>query len=174
MIDKNTTDKQTTLILLFLDIDGVLNNHRMTQSGYNTIDENKCTCLNYVLRAYPNLKIVISSAWRYMILDGNMTLKGFEYMLLKSGLCCNGRVIGCTERDPHDGIAHDDAERWSQMGLKHRVDQIQTYLEDSGNPPYVVLDDLRLKIPNFIQTFPNTGLDLTHIDRIIEVIESQL
>lgn len=86
--------------ILFLDIDGVLNAHRQLPSGYCGIDRAKAEWLNAVLYFVPDAKLVISSAWRYMMLRGDMTLKGFEYLLLVHGVNCRERLHGYTEADP--------------------------------------------------------------------------
>lgn len=50
--------------LIFLDIDGVLNDHSRSSSGYCTIDSDKVELFNQILDAHPNARVVISSAWR--------------------------------------------------------------------------------------------------------------
>lgn len=60
--------------LLFLDIDGVLNNGKPTASGYCTIDYDKALLLNELLDTLPDVKVVISSAWRYLVLTRQMTI----------------------------------------------------------------------------------------------------
>lgn len=82
--------------LLFLDIDGVLNDHTRMASGYCTIHTDKGDLLNQILDAHPDVQIVISSAWRYLVTGGHMTVKGFENMLLTYGLKVFNRVHGVT------------------------------------------------------------------------------
>lgn len=67
--------------ILFLDIDGVLNNHEKLESGYCGISQPQAHHLNLILDTFPDLKLVISSAWRYMTFRGDMTLRGFEMLL---------------------------------------------------------------------------------------------
>lgn len=84
--------------ILFCDIDGVLNDHSPMMNMYCGIDKEKVNLLNRVLDE-TGCYIVISSAWRYMILGGDMTIRGFEHMLLTHGLNCYNRVIGHTPSD---------------------------------------------------------------------------
>ena len=78
--------------VLFLDIDGVLNGHeKHPDSPYTTIRPDCVRRLNRVIKA-TDCKIVISSAWRYMVLrtrknePATMTLLGFQYLLHTHGL----------------------------------------------------------------------------------------
>ena len=103
--------------LLFLDIDGVLNNHTPLESGYNGICQHRARLLNIILESVPDLQIVVSSAWRYMILEGAMTLKGFAHLLAIHGIKSHGRMHGHTEADVHPDNQpphsdRDDGTRW--------------------------------------------------------------
>jgi hypothetical protein len=112
--------------ILFLDIDGVLNDHGPMMNLYCGIDKEKVNLLNRVIDE-TNCNIVISSAWRYMILGGDMTVRGFEHMLLTHGLKCYRRIIGHTP---------SDEEVWS------RGEQISAWLSVEKYSKYVVVDDL--------------------------------
>src|SRR4051812_43157756 len=70
---------------LFLDIDGVLNNHVKMDNGYCGIDARRMRLLGQLVDRVPRVKIYLVSAWRYMILSGDMTLAGFKNMLLTHG-----------------------------------------------------------------------------------------
>lgn len=112
--------------LLFLDIDGVLNCHEdIFATGIHTIDPVKVRRLNRIVRE-TGAEIVISSAWRYMILSGAMTLDGFRYMLNTHGLDPSVKLHGCTTSDEL---------------LSTRAAQIDAYLRAFGRPAHVVLDD---------------------------------
>lgn len=133
---------------IFLDIDGVLNNHTQHANGYCGMQSASVEAFNGVLLAYPHAKIVITSAWRYLILNGSMTLRGFESMLLTHGVDCFGRVIGHTEAD--------------KTPDEPRIKQIREWLMDHEPPDfsqYVIFDDLPLgKDYGFIQTDGAKGL----------------
>lgn len=84
--------------VIFLDIDGVLNGHDFDENAQsNTIDSHKVFILNAILKE-SGAKLVLSSAWRYMIHGGAMSLTGFEYLLRSHGIMA-GRLIGATCSD---------------------------------------------------------------------------
>jgi hypothetical protein len=64
--------------IIFLDIDGVLNRHILQNNGYCGIEQPHVQALNYILAKVPEAKIVVSSAWRYMVHQQAMTLKGLS------------------------------------------------------------------------------------------------
>lgn len=67
--------------VLFLDIDGVLNGHEYDPEAKSCSINPECVRrLNRVLDA-TGCEVVLSSAWRYMVLGGAMTLSGFGYLL---------------------------------------------------------------------------------------------
>lgn len=157
--------------VLFLDIDGVLNSHTKLTSGYCGIDRDKVRTLNWILFEVPKLKIVVSSAWRYMILRGDMTIKGFEYLLLVHGVDCHERLHGHTESDPVIEPCHFDAEAWHVSGLKWRAEQILKYVREHGIERYAVVDDLPLAVPNFVRTDDAIGLSLEDAINIIRLVK---
>ncbi len=157
--------------VIFLDVDGVCNTHTPLPSGYNGIEYDKINLLNKLLDAVPEATIVISSAWRYMILRGEMTIKGFEYILLIHGLKCKNRVIGHTEADALVYEEnHFDAKPFYQLGLKVRADQIRKFIKENEVCNYVVLDDLPLEIDNFVQTEGHIGLTNELIEEAIRIL----
>lgn len=134
-------------MILFLDIDGVLNGHEQTESGYCTIEKDKVKNLNYVLNENPEIKIVISSAWRYLILTNQMNLSGFENMLLTYGLCVKDKIIDYL---PEDNKKQD------------RKELILKYIQDKQLDNWIVIDDLLLDFPKekFVKCDYKTGLDI--------------
>jgi hypothetical protein len=118
------------LRLVFLDIDGVLNSHRDVQeNGIKSINRTCMSFLNQII-GETGAQLVISSAWRYMILGGAMTLDGFRYMLQTYGLRSDAVLHGHT--------ASDEA-------IPERGDQILSYVLNAGPRGtvcgWVVLDD---------------------------------
>lgn len=96
-------DEVTMSCLLFLDIDGVLNGHtKHPGSPYNGIDPACMARLNRVLVA-TDADVVLSTAWRYQIICGAVTVRGFEFMLHSHGLIprSNGGswIVGYTPSD---------------------------------------------------------------------------
>lgn len=155
--------------LLFLDIDGVLNGHEKLPSGYCGIRHELASRFNRILDSVPDVQIVVSSAWRYMMLRGDMQVKGFEYLLLVHGVKCHNRVHGHTVADGAvcDEPDHSDVERWKLIGLKMRAAQINLYMQSVSVTTFVVLDDLPLDVPNLVQTCGETGLREPDVDRAI-------
>lgn len=89
--------------IIFLDIDGVLNNHQFNEvAGSCIIQQDSVQCLNSIMHL-TGAKIVVSSAWRYMRTGGrrgipSMTDDGFKYMMQTHGLMKDS-IIGFTELD---------------------------------------------------------------------------
>jgi hypothetical protein len=104
--------------ILFLDIDGVLNGHDWNDESQSCNIRRECVAhLNRVIRE-TGCKIVLSSAWRYIVLGGDMTLKGFGYMLRTHGLVCQrgatDLIVGCTAPDESPPNPVRDGERGRQ------------------------------------------------------------
>lgn len=144
--------------VLFLDIDGVLNDHGPQSNGYCGIQSDKVEHLNRILRECPDVEIVVSSAWRYCVLNGWCTLDGLEHLLLTHGVACKGRVLSVTgpdaeKFDPAHHAAPFDPEYWKARGLRWRVEQIREWVDDRGDVEiFVVLDDLPLDMPELVCT----------------------
>lgn len=116
--------------LIFLDVDGVLNSHKDVQeNGINSINRTCMAFLNQVI-GETGAQLVISSAWRYMILGGAMTLDGFRYMLQTYGLRTDAVLHGHTVPDE---------------AIPERGDQILSYVLNAGPTgtveSWIVLDD---------------------------------
>lgn len=125
--------------VIFLDIDGVLNDHKpvIDGTGWCGIDRDKATLLNDLLYDC-GAKIVISSAWRYMIEPETMGIRGFEYMLITHGADAYGRIVGVTPRDEAVG-GRSEGGRLAQIfhWLKEHLAEVESY---------VVLDDMDLGV----------------------------
>lgn len=158
--------------VLFLDIDGVLNPHERMATGYCGICRERAGHLNRILATVPDAHIVISSAWRYMILNGSMTLRGFEFLLLIHGVCCHGRLHGhtCADGDICEEPPHDDMEAWREIGLAMRAGQISRYVAEHGVVRFAVLDDLPIDVPNLVLTQSGIGLTAAEADKVIELL----
>lgn len=168
--------------LIFLDVDGVLNDHNPHPNGYCGMVPHCVGFLKYILRAVPDAKIVVSSAWRYLIPEA-FTLKGFEYLLTMHGGpydIFKDRVVGVTERDEaacvrlglmEEGSTLDYA--WlKENGCRVRAEQIEEYVRQSGNPPFVVLDDLNIGVRNQVQTDGAVGLSALDAVRAVQILQS--
>ncbi len=148
--------------LIFLDMDGVLNGHDYDPSAKsNTILRSCVDRLNRVLEE-TDARIVLSSAWRYMLIGKAMSLRGFDYLLRTHGVIAD-RLIGATCADEE---------------VRERGWQIQTWrrLHDHRGP-YVVIDDMDLHIKplhgdRFVQPNGQVGLSDDDASRAIELLKS--
>lgn len=142
---------------LFLDIDGVLNDHSLNAAGYCTIDFDKMKLLNSIVKL--NTDIILSTAWRYMIHSGECTIKGFENWLRCFGFV--GYIHGYTERDEI---------------IKDRSEQISKYVKDFNIKSYAIIDDLDLNISEnhqdrFVQTDGKIGITDKEVKEIKTIFE---
>jgi hypothetical protein len=132
--------------VIFLDIDGVLNNHDIDpDTGHCWIQAALAWRLNRIVKA-TRAKLVISSAWRYMVHCGAMTIKGFEYMLRTHKISAD--VVGVTVRDEE---------------IPSRGDQIKAWLSEHPEvTSYVILDDepdgMTIGDVRFVKTDGGCGL----------------
>ena len=156
-------------MIIFLDIDGVLNDHCALPSKYCGTKRECVLNFNAVLDAVPDAKIVVSSAWRYMILRGDVTLRGFEMLLLTHGVKCDGRIIGHTEADGkiEDEPSHFHPQAWSVAGLRWRKEQIYRWVKSSEIARFVVVDDLDLGMPEQVKIDGETGMTILDADEVI-------
>lgn len=152
--------------LLFLDIDGVLNAHEWDEEvKSNIIRNDKVLLLNHILRT-TQAKIVLSSAWRYLVHRGEMTMQGLEWLFRSHGILAN-RLHGITRQDTHY------TNPWQQQS--ERGKQITEYVKYCNGyvRAYAVVDDLDLGISEaghpFVRTDGKVGLTLQLADKLIEL-----
>jgi hypothetical protein len=147
--------------LVFLDIDGVLNTLRNYDWGSGPtclISPHLVKRLNRIVQL-PGIEVVISSSWRYQILHGATTVRGFQHMLRSHGLDCH--IHGHTAGD------HD---------CPIRGRQIAKYLEDVKPLSYVIIDDDTSEYLDAVHgervvfTDPATGLSDMDITRAQSVL----
>lgn len=149
-----------TMKVLFLDIDGVLNGHeKLPGSQYCGIRPDCVARLNHVLKE-TGAKIVVSSAWRYLILGGSMTLDGFGYLLTTHGLL--SEPIGHTRRDVSETVTD-------------RGRQCREWLDaHPGVTAFCAVDDMASDFAEhgipLVQTVGTLGLTADDAGRLIEVL----
>jgi hypothetical protein len=143
---------------IFLDIDGVLNRHVPHGNGYCGILPDCVEHLNTILDAVPDAVIVVSSAWRYMVLKCAMTCRGFEYLRLVCGVNFWNRVEGCTVLDED---------------VAGRAEQIRAYAEKHGAFPFVVIDDIDFAMPEQVKCDPGTGLTAELADCAVKMLKGE-
>lgn len=157
--------------VLFLDIDGVLNGHeKHPDSPYTTIRPDCIQRLNRVV-AQTECKIVISSAWRYMLFrkgrkPAPMTLLGFQYMLYTHGL------VGAVSRDLIIGHTCSDEI------VSDRGDQVIDWATDHCLEPdeWAVVDDdpMEMELGKYrdrlVRTNGKTGMTDATVRRLVKLL----
>lgn len=141
---------------IFLDIDGVLNNGNPKESGFCGFDSHCVDNFNYIIDNVKKPRVVISSSLRYLVLEGYMTLRGFEHMLLFSNIKVWGLVHGVT---------------CSERGCPGRGNQINKYISENKIDKYVVIDDMELDIGNFVKV--NGGLKKEDSYKAIKILTGE-
>ena len=153
---------------LFLDIDGVLNGHEWNEtSESNTIDYKNVLNLNLVIEK-TKCKIILHSAWRYMIHGKDMTIRGFEYLLRTHGVTSNLYIDGITESDKKISKREVQIEEY----LRYLREEFW-FKEDFK---YAIVDDLPLFFTeseiqdNFVRTDGKFGMSLFDAEKLIEIL----
>ncbi len=167
---------------IFLDIDGVLNDHSKMENGYCGIQSGPVRQLNRILRAVPEARIVLSSAWRYPHCNGDMNVAGLEYLLQSHGICCYNRIQGATVRD-HEIVGYGRSFEWLEKnGAAIRRDQIILWLvgerwaDVDRVDGYVVIDDIDMGewFPgNFVLTNGKKGRRKADADKAIAILRGE-
>jgi len=176
--------------LLFLDIDGVLNGHEPLDPEVmcGRIHADKVALLNGVLRQ-TGAMLALSSAWRYLVLRGEMNMSGLEWLLRSHGIMAN-RLIGVTRKDHMRESPEFDGKYWPVHN--ERGQQITDFMTGNGhlNPlgiehyspeaklgpieAYAVIDDLDLGISAaghpFVQTNGQVGMQIDDARRLVELL----
>lgn len=162
--------------LIFLDIDGVLNDRDFCGAAMcGQIQRDKVRLLNRAIEA-TNAKVVLTSAWRYIILRGEATLGGLDWLLRSHGLLANS-LIGHTRADTLvPPLTWDGSTPWPPLP-NERGAQISDYLAVNNNTgPYVAIDDLDLGITAaghpLILTDGKIGLQEQHVIAIIKALRN--
>jgi len=128
---------------IFLDIDGVLNTHEELHPDVmsGTLHTDKVDRLNRLMRN-TGARLVISSAWRYLIHRGDMKLSGLDWLLRSHGVMAH-RLLGITRQD-----SIHDRKPWPNERGQQISDFLKTFTGTVGMPctGYVVIDDLDLGI----------------------------
>lgn len=150
--------------VLFLDIDGVLNRHEQHRNGYCGIDEVLALNLDRVAHG-TDCTIVISSAWRYLVLNGQMKIDGFRSLMLTHGVPfrLTERVAGTIRKD----ASATNCDRGRQIaqwlhGSDYRLGQaVAVDDRDDG----ITAEGIAL-----VQTDANIGLDEQAAERLLAAL----
>lgn len=152
---------EKTYPIVFLDIDGVLNDHDYNETSQSNSMIPECVeRLNRIL-SETDARIVLSSAWRYMLIGKAMSVIGFDYLLRTHGVVAN-RLVGRTPADEE---------------IKERGWQIQQWRKENDHSGrYVVIDDMDLhisKLHPFVQTDGDIGLTDADADKAIAILKGE-
>ena len=153
--------------IIFLDIDGVLNDHAFNDEADSSTLLPSCVAeLNRILRE-TDARIVLISAWRYMHLNGAITLSGLDYLLRTHGVI-KGRLVGTTRLD---WDTEDKDERFFQI-----MTWVKTNVFDYVSLRYIVVDNDDLGYSNripyeFIKINGSIGLTRENADTAIAVLK---
>lgn len=167
------------MIAIFLDFDGVVNDHKPHPNGYCGLNPECVANMTRILERCPSARIVVSSAWRYIVSNGDMTLRGLEYLFMIFGApydVWHQRIVAITETDEATtlelGIRDEDAELdylWlKENGCELRSVQIERAAERLGVTRFAVLDDLHLPGVPLFKTDGLTGLTQNLADRVVD------
>jgi len=159
---------------LFVDIDGVLNRHiHHDHNPYTGIDPRCMNNLNKIMSSVPGLKIVLTSAWRYLILGQQMTIQGFNSMMYGHGLWADDlqnfpRTIVdhieadnfCTKCLKPSGVLNEENEQYCSICTAHLTrgmlvnhwlenkcygcGSANHFLEYNSKMKFAILDDIEL------------------------------
>jgi len=178
------------LKIIFLDIDGVLNDHHHYGNSYCRLKHECVMELARILEAVPEAKIIVTSAWRYLLHQEVFRSTGLEYMFCMFGMpyaTAYSSVIGFTATDEDTciylGLSEPGAEldyEWlKENGELVRREQVYsvlkdlTQLDEKPSPiTFVVLDDLDLQLDELIQTDGNVGLTRELADLAIQKLRN--
>ena len=154
--------------VIFLDIDGVLNNQNyaiwlhdkmhVTTGVYRVFDPKSVQCLNEIMSKV-DAKIVISSCWRVL-----HPYKELGVILEKQGLK-NGSelVIGQTPRSNASWVRGDEIQYWMEKS-EEKIDH------------FVIIDDgadMAHLLEFLVQTTWDEGLKEEHIQPILDTLKME-
>jgi hypothetical protein len=149
---------------IYLDVDGVLNDHKPHPNGYCGTHAVCVARLNRLLQEVPDAQLVISSAWRYLVHKGDMTPRGLESLLMTHGLACHGRVFGVTEPDEPYMPPSPSLADYERLGCEVRARQITEHVACFKPGAWVVLDDLPVPVERLVRVDGQRGLDSKDVD----------
>ena len=147
--------------VLFLDIDGVLNNDATTEKspdGYTGIDDSLVERLAKVIKEL-ELTIVLTSTWKDDWSDKKPDGLYLDAKFMAQGLKVTGRTFDASSSKRGSGI--------------------RDYLSNHEVESYVIVDDMDFSdftdelLDHFVMTNPVTGLSDTDIDEIRKIIRKE-
>jgi hypothetical protein len=144
--------------ILFLDIDGVLNNRHTNQSFYC----NNCKCVGVKPELLDLLKIILDSTDAEIVISSTWREheECMDYLKRMMGKRISSKIIGYT---PSLYFRKDEIDRWFENNKTIKIER------------FVVLDDLEDEGlegfgDNFVQTNRHIGLTEELADKCIEIL----
>lgn len=154
--------------ILFLDIDGVLNNEedfvqQYKMRGTNVIGQPRLNLLRTILEK-TQCKIVLSSTWRLYDWRSDLEVHGFP----------TNEIIGCTPN-----LFQIDSRIRRGTEIHEYLAENFPRCEDPSDPKYLesfcIVDDgsdfLSYQLPFFVQTNFEEGLTPADTERIIDILK---
>lgn len=163
--------------LLFLDVDGVLNNQRTfnhTPNGFTGIDDGNLRTFDKAMSIIEEktrtvVKIILSSSWKINWKNRGKPNKDGRY-LIRALKMTNHKITGFTQDDVEKSIYHPGYTRGAG---------IRRYLESCPHTDYLILDDEPFEfekeelIDHFLQTDWRTGLVDEDIKNILAILDKK-
>lgn len=150
--------------MIALDLDGVINEFCYSAGGHiGPWAKPECVAQLDRILDTADAQVVLSSTWRGLVHEGDMTVRGFGWLLMTHGMREYRRLVGVTPR---------------QDPLKDRGTEIRAWWRQ--NPQYdrlVAIDDMDLGhaawgIP-LVQTDGRVGLTAADADRVIAMLKGE-
>lgn len=162
--------------VLFLDVDGVLNGHNRYPNGYCGLDRLHLGLLDRIV-AETGCRIVLVSAWRYILLGGDMTLKGFGYLMLTHGAAKEtaDALTGYLSEDGSINDLHDRgklASEWLDMAGELLGVTRAVALDDGSWPDGFDLGYEVMGIPS-VRPRGGLGMSAADADLVIAILNAQ-
>lgn len=150
--------------VVFLDIDGVLNNSG-SRSGLALFDVSNIKALNQIIEK-TTAKIVLSSSWRHNIGNDQLfSIDSFAWLLASHGIkqICN-RLIDITPHDGRSDLVNNDrgfqCRQWLDMHCEAKK--------------YIAIDDIEYDFEKYniplLKTDSMHGLTLEQAERAIQML----
>jgi hypothetical protein len=167
---------KTPVTVIFLDIDGTINDKNKHPNGYNGIKSECAYRLNRIISS-TGAKLVISSAWRYLYLKASMTIQGFEYLLVTHGVDAEKRILDILPVDREDQDRGKLISEWlnrNNNASKYRYVVLDDGGTDGGKPDGEWTDiGINAAGHPVVWTDSKVGLTDADADRAIEILNGE-